>query len=197
MRALLLSGGMDSIAIACWARPEMAVTIDYGQAPAPAEIRAASAVAAELGIDHFVVRADMSALGSGDLAGSAALDIAPVREWWPFRNQMLVTIAAMKVLPLGAKKLLIGCLATDGAHADGTADFVQSLNNLLQLQEGGMSLEAPAIQLNAVELVQRSGVPMEILAWAHSCHVGEYACGYCRGCRKHFETTQALGLGAY
>ena len=37
--ALLLSGGMDSIALAYWKRPDIALTIDYGQAAADAEER--------------------------------------------------------------------------------------------------------------------------------------------------------------
>lgn len=43
--ALLLSGGMDSVSIAWWLRPDVALTIDYGQKPAEAEIDAAGQVA--------------------------------------------------------------------------------------------------------------------------------------------------------
>lgn len=195
--ALLLSGGMDSIAIAWWRRPQIAITIDYGQAPAAAEIRAAAAVTADLGIEHVIITADLSALGSGDLAGAAPMAIAPVREWWPYRNQMLVTLAAMKAIALGLDTILIGCLRTDEAHTDGTTAFVDQIDRLLTLQEGGLRLQAPAIGLDAVELIKASGVPPEVLAWAHSCHVGEHSCGYCRGCRKHFDTTAALGLEPY
>ena len=195
--ALLLSGGMDSTAIAYWRRPEVAITIDYGQQPAAGEIRAAQAVSQALDIDHHVLRCDLSALGSGDMAGAVALDLAPVPEWWPYRNQMLVTLAAMKAVGLGVDTLQIGCLATDGQHADGRADFVAALDGLLRLQEGHLRLEAPAVELTAVELVRRSKIPMDVLGWAHSCHVGEYACGLCRGCQKHYETWKALGYDPY
>jgi len=195
--ALLLSGGMDSIAIAYWRRPEVAITIDYGQHPAAAEVRAAETVANILDIEHHLVHADLSALGSGDMAGAASLGVAPVSEWWPFRNQMLVTLAAMKGVALGISRLLIGTLKTDEHHADGRPGFVRNLDALLRLQEGELQLEAPAIELTAVELVRKSGVTMEVLAWAHSCHVGEYACGLCRGCRKHYETLRDLGEAPY
>jgi 7-cyano-7-deazaguanine synthase len=195
--ALLLSGGMDSIAIAYWCRPEIAVTIDYGQRPAAGEIRASKAVAAALRIEHQVVRADLRTLGSGDMAESVALGIAPVSEWWPFRNQMLVTLAAMRCVAFGTSRLLIGTLKTDDRHADGRSEFVTSLNALLLQQEGEMTLEAPAIGLTAVELIRKSGVPMEVLAWAHSCHTSEFACGLCRGCRKHYETLRDLGETPY
>ena len=195
--ALLLSGGMDSVAIAWWLQPDYAFTIDYGQKPAGGEIRAAAAVAADLGITHEVLRCDVAALGSGDLAGQPADPQAPVREWWPFRNQLLVTVAGMRAVGLGASRLLIGALRTDGLHADGTPAFVAALDSLLALQEGGIRLDAPAITLDGPELIVQSGIPMEVLAWSHSCHVSDYACGECRGCRKHYETLQALGHDPY
>ena len=194
---ILLSGGMDSAAIACWRRPEYAFTVDYGQLAAAGEIRAASAVAAALSLKHYVIRADLRELGSGDMAGVGRLSMAPVSEWWPFRNQMLVTLSAMQGIALGVDRLLIGCLATDSQHADGRRAFVEQMDSLLLGQEGAIRLEAPAIELTAEELVRVSGVPIEILSWSHSCHVAEYACGMCRGCRKHYETMAALGATPY
>ena len=82
-RALLFSGGMDSIALAWAMRPELAITIDYGQRAAQGEIRAASAVCESLGLRQRVVQVDCSALGSGDMAGTEPSAFAPVSEWWP------------------------------------------------------------------------------------------------------------------
>lgn len=195
--AILLSGGMDSIALAYWKRPALAITIDYGQLSAEAEIRAASAVCEVLKISHEVIRVDCSSLGSGDLAGRPPSTIAPVSEWWPYRNQMLITIAAMRAVMLGIECLHIGTVASDSVHADGSEPFIDAMRILLQLQEGGMGLEAPAIRMTSSELIKVSGVTPEILAFAHSCHVAEYACGRCRGCCKHYETMEALGLEPY
>lgn len=196
-QALLLSGGMDSVAIAWWKRPEVAITIDYGQRAAAAEIRAAAAVCEELGIRHVVQSADLAALGSGDLAGRPELAEAPVSEWWPYRNQMLVTIGAMAAIPLKVRTLMIGCLSTDGTHVDGRKEFVEAMDGLLAMQEGGMRLVAPAVGMSAAELIGASRVPADILAWSHSCHVAEYACGICRGCQKHYETLEELGRAPY
>lgn len=194
---LLLSGGMDSIAIAFWKRPEFSLTIDYGQVPADAEIRAAAVVSEQLGIQHHVVRFDLSALGSGDLSGRPKLGIAPVPEWWPFRNQMLLTVSAMKAVELGVATILIGTLLTDRRHLDGTPAFLSKMNSVFGVQEGQLTVEAPAIKLTAMELVRRSEVPPEVLYWAHSCHRANEACGECRGCLKHYETTTALGHDPY
>ncbi|UWZ85145.1 7-cyano-7-deazaguanine synthase [Occallatibacter riparius] len=188
---------MDSIAIAFWKRPALTVTVDYGQLASKAEIRASEAVCAVLNIEHHIVRADLSSLGSGDLAGSRPLGIAPVPEWWPFRNQMLITLAAMKLVPLGCDRLMIGCLKTDGFHADGTSRFIEAASDLLEMQEGSLTLVAPAIGLTAPELIKAAKVPLDVLAWAHSCHTSDFACGDCNGCRKHYETFSQLGLPPY
>lgn len=190
--ALLLSGGMDSCAIAYWRRPELAITLDYGQKPARGEIRAACAICDALQIEHTIIAADISQLGSGDLAGVGAAAHAPASEWWPYRNQFLCTLAAMKCHQSGAKKLLIGALKTDGFHADGTSEFVAQMNVLFALQEGELVLEAPAHHLNAAELVTTSNIPRDLLSWSHSCHTSEHACGFCRGCRKHYETMEVV-----
>ncbi|RQR53173.1 7-cyano-7-deazaguanine synthase [Burkholderia sp. Bp9125] len=195
--ALLLSGGMDSIAIAYWKRPEVGITVAYGQRAAEAEVRAAAAVCAALHMEHYVIEADLSALGSGDMAGQAPASLAPVSEWWPFRNQMLATLAGMKAVTLDINKLMIGSLRTDAIHADGKPEFIAAMNAVLNCQEGGITFEAPAIHLSGPELIQVSGIPPDLLAWAHSCHVASEACGMCRGCRKHYETLEDLGLDPY
>lgn len=197
MTGVLLSGGMDSIAVAYWRRPSVAFTVDYGQVSAVGEINAASAVAEALGIDHHLIRIDLRSLGSGDLAGTAPLSIAPIPEWWPFRNQMLVTLAAMQGIKLGVDRLLIGAVKSDSQHADGTEAFIDQFDTLLRMQEGSIALDAPAIHLTSAELLRASRVPREVLGWAHSCHVSAYACGMCRGCRKHYETLEQIGVSPY
>ena len=57
-RALLLSGGHDSAAIAWWKRPEAAIFVDYGQRAAVAERRSAEAIAAACGAEFIPVSID-------------------------------------------------------------------------------------------------------------------------------------------
>jgi 7-cyano-7-deazaguanine synthase len=189
---ILLSGGMDSIALAYWHRPEVALTINYGQRSAGGEIRAAAEVARILGSIHETISVNCASLGSGDLAGSAPLAVAPVPEWWPFRNQLLVTLAAMRGVALGLDRLLVGSVASDGVHVDGQPEFYARLDSLLSIQEGGMRVLAPAARMSSAELIRQSKVPRRILCWAHSCHIDEVACGYCRGCNKHREVMGEL-----
>lgn len=191
-RALLLSGGMDSVSIAWWKRPEVAFTVDYGQRAAIAEQKAASTVAKQLGIEWHPIVFHCQELGSGDMAGTAPDPLAPASDWWPYRNQLLVTLVAMRAVGLGIEELMLGTVATDNQHADGSTAFVAAIDSLLSLQEGGLRVTAPAIGLDAEALVRISGVPRDLLSWAHSCHKADVACGQCRGCNKYFETWVAL-----
>lgn len=190
--ALLLSGGMDSLSLAWWLRPEIAITIDYGQLPAQAEASAAGSICRRLGIEHHCIRVDCRELGSGDMAGKRADPNAPASDWWPYRNQLLVTLAAMRAIGLGARRLLLGSVRSDGTHRDGTEEFIAAMNGLLSMQEGQMTVEAPAIRMSTVELVRTAGVPESFLAWAHSCHRSDVPCGSCRGCNKYAHTLEAL-----
>lgn len=197
MRAILLSGGMDSIALAFWKRPEIAITIDYGQKAAVAELAASAQVCQELGIKHDILTIDCRSIGSGDMAGTKPLDAAPVPEWWPFRNQLLVTFASARGISLGVTEVMTGSVASDGSHADGRPEFYDRLDRLTSFQEGGVRVTAPAIEMSTIELVRIAKVPRNILAWSHSCHTGSLACGGCRGCLKHYAVTKELYGGAY
>ena len=196
-RALLLSGGMDSVALAWALRPDLSVTIDYGQLAAEGEIQAAAAACENLGLSHRVIRVDCRGLGSGDMAGTAAIPVAPVSEWWPFRNQLLITLGAAATIQAGLSHLVIGAVSSDASHVDGRREFFEAMNRVLRIQEGGITLEMPALEDTTVSLCRRLAVPFEVLAWSHSCHVSDRACGRCRGCCKHRESMRALGYGEY
>lgn len=183
---------MDSIALAWWLRPRLAITIDYGQLSALAEVQAAAQVCKELDIPHQVLRFDAAGLGSGDLAGKPADLHAPASDWWPYRNQLLITLAGAAALRDQCERLVIGTVSTDSTHRDGTFEFIAQISALMALQEGGLSVEAPAHLLTTTELVQQSGVPAEILAWSHSCHKANHPCSDCRGCLKHWEVLEEL-----
>lgn len=192
-KGILLSGGMDSIALAYWKKPEVAFTIDYGQTPALAEIRASETVAKLLGIEHHIIRVDCKHLGSGDLVNETSIDNSPSSEWWPYRNQLLVTLTAMKAINLGVNELMLASVKSDGFHKDGTTGFYERINELMKYQEGELSISCPSIDMTTVELVQTSQIPKEILFWSYSCHKAELACFNCRGCNKYFNTVRELG----
>lgn len=197
MRSLLLSGGVDSVALAFWKRPQVAMTIDYGQRAAVAEVNVSRHICSLLEIDHVVIRVDCSSLGSGDMAGLSPLPGAPVSEWWPYRNQLLATLAGMKAIAIGATEIMLASVASDASHVDGTLRFYDTLNTLMAMQEGALSVSAPALGMTTSELVRTSGIDRGLLSWAHSCHTSILACGNCRGCYKHQQVMGELYQDPY
>lgn len=193
---LLLSGGIDSSALAFWKRPTVCFTVDYGHRPAEAEIAAAGYVAQQIGSRHEILKVDCSSLGSGDLTTKPHLPVAPAPEWWPFRNQLLITFCAMRALELDLGELMLGSVATDAINRDGTQEFFAAMRAALACQEGALRLSTPAITMTSQDLVSVSGIPLDSLLLTHSCHTGCRACGSCRGCQRRFTTFQALGLEA-
>ena len=160
-------------------------------------VLAAGAVCKVLEIPLRVLHVDCRELGSGDMAGGTPSPLAPVPEWWPFRNQLLITFAGAAAISDRIELLLVGSVRTDSSHADGRAEFFEQISRLLALQEGSIKVEAPAINLSSIELVRLARIPFALLAWSHSCHVSPLACGRCRGCTKHALTMLELGYGDY
>ena len=148
----------------------------------------------------YVTRSSASTcvrLGAETWRGERLSTWRQFRSGGPFGTKMLVTVAAMRGVALGVTRLLLGTVKGDSLHADGRREFIAAMDTVLRLQEGGLVLEAPAIDLTAAELIRLSGAPWELLAWSHSCHVSEYACGVCRGCHKHYQTCEAIGVDPY
>lgn len=182
---LLLSGGLDSSAICAITRPALALTIDYGQRPAPAEISASSSIAIHLEVAHEVVEVDLSPVGSGLLVGSGSGAGAPTPEWFPFRNQLLVSIAAAFAVTRGFDEIILGTVGGDGArHVDGTAAFAEAIDAVVRMQEGNVAVRAPFVDDDPADLLGRSGLPDGVLRWTFSCHTGVLACGQCPGCER-------------
>lgn len=191
---LLLSGGIDSAALAALTRPSQCLTIDYGQRPAKAEIAASAQICKDLKLNHIIISANISHLGAGDLSGLNASPHSTHSEFWPFRNQFLVTLGAMAAIKYQCDRVLIGTVVTDKRHLDGSPQFIEVLNSLLGLQEGSIQLSAPAAAMTSPGLIRKSKISISTLGWCHSCHAGDLACNQCRGCQKHSEIMLSLGL---
>lgn len=190
MNVLLFSGGIDSTALAYWKRPDQLLFIDYGQLSAEAEHRAAVQIAKDLNLPLDVKAADCRSFGSGDMAGLPSIS-KRASEFWPFRNQLLITLAAMAYASVSPLTVMIGSVRSDKVHPDGNPRFLEGMQDLLRAQ-GETQVKAPALGLTSKSLIKKSGVPLDVLAWAFSCHRGSQACGQCRGCMKHFETLAQL-----
>ncbi len=194
--AILLSGGMDSIAIAYWKKPDYAITVDYGQNCAQAEIQASNVVAQRLNMEHLIIHADCASLGSGTLSVNKQLNDAPSEEWWPYRNQLLVTLACMEAIKHDIGIIYVGSIKQDGErHKDGTKEFYSLISALTEYQEGGIRIEMPAAEMDTVDIIKRFKVPLGLILQSHSCHCSNTPCLKCSGCYKNYKIRLELGIG--
>jgi 7-cyano-7-deazaguanine synthase len=193
LRVLLLTGGLDSTALAWMLKSERALFVNYGQRPAKGEERAARAVADALGITLDIRHVDLSAFGHGTMSetGVALPSARGTPEFWPYRNQMLITLAAMTYAAEPLREILIGTVAGDDAHPDGHPDFLEAIDRVVS-QQSGVRVVAPALGMTTLDVVRKAAVPRSILGWTFSCHTGEWACGSCRGCTKHRDVIACL-----
>lgn len=185
MDVLLFSGGIDSTCLAWGLKPDRLAFFDYGQIQAKGEIRAGKNIAQQIGIPLDVHEVPLQMLGSGTMAGKAVDEARPA-EFWPYRNQALITLAAMAYFAQGVSTISIGTVAGDDRHPDGSGDFVNAISRLVSLQSGP-TVKAPAMGMSSEQLIEKFNVPQNLLGWTFSCHTGVWACGQCNGCKKQGE----------
>ena len=187
-RLLLLSGGLDSAAIAAVEQPARALFVDYGQVAAEDERAGAHAVAEYLGIELEEASVNLAGLGSGTLTGTDPVSHAPTPEWFPYRNQFLATIGAAHAAQHGLKAVILGLVEGDEErHADNTARFRASINKLVSDQEHEVRVIAPYARTPSHELLIGSDLPVEVLQLTYSCYRADGPCGECPGCSRRDE----------
>jgi 7-cyano-7-deazaguanine synthase len=179
LKAILLSGGIESTAIAYWLRPDFAITVDYGQPSFAGEMQAAKTIASVLSIPHECV--SVSPYPPRTPTPRPPTESHSI--WWPYRNQLLVTLAAIALAERGVSDIYVGLVKGD-IFKDCTPAFVDTLNRLLAMQERPVKVVAPARRLSTLELLKKSEIPYEMLGATTSCHVGVLPCGRCAGCTK-------------
>lgn len=168
---LLLSGGIDSALCGRMLAGRRIETtclfVDYGQAPAAAELAAARKVAASLGFPLEV----------------RAIEGAPPRASGehPGRNALLVAAAAFEA-GRGPADVVIGIHAGSG-YFDCSPRFLSLMDMLLQEQtDGRVSLMAPLLEWSKQDVLDAfagSGLRLED---THSCESSDLPCGSCRSC---------------
>ena len=200
---VLLSGGLDSSTSMAIAIDEgyqvHALTIDYGQRHAR-ELEAAAAVAAHYGVDHKVVRMDLSAFGGSALTDDSmdvpsdtpeaeiGKDIPPT--YVPARNTVFISMALAWAEALDADAIFIGANAVDySGYPDCRPEYLDAMQRVVDLGtkrgvEGRpIAIIAPILSDTKSDIVTRAtelGAPLD-LTW--TCyHGGALACGRCESC---------------
>ena len=207
LAVILLSGGMDSLLTAKLAAREHRIAllhVNYGQRTEAAELRAFQAIADWFGVRHalavhtnFYKMIGASALTDENIpvpAGQLGREGIPVT-YVPFRNGLLLSMAAAWAEALGAKKIFYGAVAVDSSgYPDCREVFVEAMGKAIAAgtkPESGLTIEAPLISLTKEDIVQLGldhKLPFE-LTW--SCYQrNDLHCGVCDSCllrKKGFE----------
>lgn len=201
-RALVvLSGGMDSATVLYWAKHHYqtvgAISFAYGQKHQSQELSAAKTLAHDL--EHYAVL-DLTQAFEGFkshlLAGQADVPdghyTAPSmsKTVVPFRNGIMLSVAAGYAESRGYDILLIGAHAGDHAiYPDCRAPFLASMHEAVYAgTDGKVMMLAPFMTSTKDEIVKVGdslGVPYE---QTYSCYRGGVKhCGRCGTCTERHE----------
>ncbi len=203
----LLSGGPDSAAAAAVAKREgyelCCLSFNYGQIAAK-EIESAKKIAKALGTkEHRVV--DISFLR--ELYGPGITALTDERMQMPekfeqsvivpFRNGILLAIAAGYASTVGAEAIFYGAQGDDARHyPDCRQEFVSAISRAISSgTESKLAVRNPLggkTKAEVIKLAAELGVPLE-LTW--SCYLnGGLHCGRCESCRNRKRAFAEAGI---
>ncbi|MEW6593064.1 MAG: 7-cyano-7-deazaguanine synthase QueC [Candidatus Hadarchaeota archaeon] len=202
----LLSGGPDSATAAAVAKRDgyevHCLTFDYGQI-APRELESAKLVAKKLGVKFRTI--DLSSIkglyGSGVTALTDAKMKMPERfepsVIVPFRNGIMLSIAAAYAAAIGAGAIYYGAQKDDSPfYPDCRSDFADAMSNAISCGTGlKIRVKNPLARLgkaDVIRLAAETKVPLE-LTW--SCYLnGPLHCGRCESCRNRKKAFREAGM---
>jgi len=212
LAVILLSGGMDSVTALAVAESQgynlALIHFDYGQRNRDKETAAFQALAKHYDAQKtLVVPMDfLTEIGGSALtdktiaipAKSPAQGEIPIT-YVPFRNGIMLSIAAAWAEVIGAKTIFTGFVEEDSSgYPDCREVFVNAIERAINLgrrPESAIEIKAPLLHLKKSEIIKLGTslvVPFE-LTW--SCyHSGEKQCGVCPACRLRKKAFDELGL---
>jgi 7-cyano-7-deazaguanine synthase len=213
--AVLFSGGLDSTTALYWACRRYgevrALTFDYGQRHR-VEVRMARKIARGLEIPQSVLRADLTQIGGSALTDSRipvpshrALPRRarrPPSTYGPFRNGILLSLAAAWAEPRGISELVCGFHVLDSPdYPDTRAPFVRAMEKAINAGtkaacEGPpFRIRAPVLRMSKAAII-REGLRLGAdYSYSVSCYAGrEVPCGTCPACALRRRAWKEAGL---
>jgi 7-cyano-7-deazaguanine synthase len=203
----LFSGGPDSATAAAVAKSEgyelYCLTFDYGQI-AKREVESAKKIAKALGAkEHRIV--DISFMRELYGPGVTALIDEKMRmpERFersiivPFRNGVMLAIAAAHASSIGADAIFYGAQGDDARfYPDCRKDFASAISRAISLGTGSkLEVKNPLADRTKADVLRMAvelGVPLE-LTW--SCYLnGKLHCGRCESCKNRKRAFKAAGI---
>lgn len=216
---VLFSGGLDSTTLLYKARYEhhevIACSLYYGQKH-ETELEHAKAITDKLGIplilrDLTPVFKDSDCVllkGRGNIPHESYKEQmdkngeGTVSTYVPFRNGVMLSVAASLALQHGCDALWYGAHRDDAAgraYPDCTEDFVQYMTQAIREGTGQkVTVQAPWIFFTKADIVSAGlsfGMTQEDFDMTHSCYEGvEGGCGVCATCIDRRKALEANGL---
>lgn len=203
---VLLSGGVDSTVaatIVSKAKQTKAISYKYGQRHSK-EVYMAAKVAERLHIDHEII--DLPELEGSPLTGDGEIPKGPYSQfegispaYVPFRNGVLLSVAASRAQAWGAKEVWFGAHASDWgawAYPDCSPTFITPMNQAIRIgTDFNVELVTPLLQMTKVQVVQQGLTLQSPFELTWSCYVGkELQCGECPTCLERIEAFRQNGV---
>lgn len=206
---VLLSGGMDSVTVLYEALSSHEVasclSFDYGSKHNAREIPFAEEHARQNGLAHHVVNLDfMDRLFTSDLLQSGGVipdghyaEESMKKTVVPFRNGIMLAIAAGHAESIGAEAVVIAAHSGDHAiYPDCREPFMQAMGAAMeQGTYAGIRLVRPFIALDKAAIARRGAELGVDYARTWSCYKGGGVhCGTCGTCVERREAFLLAGL---
>jgi len=206
---VLLSGGMDSVTALYHAAAEHGVTdalsFDYGSKHNHRELPFAKLHAEKLGVRHTVIplgfigeyfASDLLQSG-GDIPDGHYEEESMKRTVVPFRNGILLSVAAGFAESRGAEALVIAAHAGDHAiYPDCREPFMRALSDAIRLGTyAGVQVLRPFIEMTKSQIASRGAALGVDFSQTWSCYKGDAIhCGTCGTCVERREAFHLAGL---
>ena len=200
---VLFSGGIDSTTALCWALDRydrvFPLTFDYGQRHR-VEVRMAKRAARRLGLEPVVLKLDLRQVGGSALTdpaipvprprGLGKLKAGPPPTYVPFRNGILLAVAAAWAEARGVTDLICGFNVLDSPnYPDTRREFIRAMEKAVNAGTraacGGpaMRILAPFVGMRKSEIIRKGLALGADYSYSVSCYSGgEAPCGACSSC---------------
>ncbi len=210
---VLVSGGMDSVAVAAIAKEKHSdlafLHLGYGQKTAKKELECFNKVCDYYQIENQYRKiVDMNLLSQigGSSLTDESIEVSKFEgdsdeipsSYVPFRNTHILATAVSWAEIIGAKKIYIGANYEDSpGYPDCRPEYYMAFNDLIKkgTKAGDISVETPIINLKKAQIIKTAldlEAPLE-LSW--SCYARtDKACGVCDSCALRLRAFKELGL---
>ena len=207
---VLVSGGLDSVTALYDARAQgqstVAVSFDYGARHADRELPFAAWHAERLGVRHLIVPVQAAFAGmrsallkhDGAAIPDGHYEEATMKQTVvPFRNGVMIALAAGLAESLGLRRIVIAAHAGDHAiYPDCREAFMDAMGRAVELGTyAGIALHRPFIAMDKARIVRRGAALGVDYARTWSCYKGDALhCGTCGTCVERREAFLLAGV---